>query len=242
MIELLHRWLFHVLGGQVVSVLIMALGKGVVFDGLYTNHLWHAIVEWSRAYELLCQLNTLGAVQADSSEFKSRSFGGSSVMVAPARVRETQILTSAVTCYELGALLTARTMTVIDTDCASLAILNEGKAVELMDEVARYRPLQTCMRFLEMPFHDLYGETFHILRGMFCQEPSHICLKALVGEVSMKKTHPQDSGKGVLHEAFPLPLWDLHDVFFFLGRPCSLLQNGLELRAALLSVSVMLIV
>jgi hypothetical protein len=89
MIELLHRWLFHVLGGQVVSVLIMALGKGGVFDGLYTNHLWHAIVEWSRAYELLCQLNTLGAVQADLSEFKSRSFGGSSAVVTPTRMCET---------------------------------------------------------------------------------------------------------------------------------------------------------
>lgn len=160
MVELLHRWLFHVLGGQVVSVLIMAPGKGVVFDGLYTNHLWHAIVEWSRAYELLCQLNTLGAVQADSSEFKSRSFGGSSVVVTPARMCETQILTSAVTCYELGALLTSRPVTVIDTDCSSLAVLDKRKAVELMDKVARYRSRENCVSFLEMSFHDLYGETF----------------------------------------------------------------------------------
>jgi hypothetical protein len=90
-------------------------------------------------------------------------------------------LTSAVTCYELGALLTSRTVTVIDTDCASLAILNKRKAVELMDKVARYRSRENCMSFLEMSFHNLYGKTFYVLRGMFRQEESNIFLKALVG-------------------------------------------------------------
>merc|ERR1711977_505449 len=105
MVQLLHCWLFHVFCRQVVPVLIVTLGQYVIVKNLDADHPGRSVMKGRRCHKFISELNTLGAVKRDRRECKSSLLRRSGRMVAPTRMRETQILTSTIAGNKLRASL-----------------------------------------------------------------------------------------------------------------------------------------
>jgi hypothetical protein len=104
---------------------------------------------------------------------------------------ESQILTTTISCYELGALLTWRAMAILHANRTALPIFNEFQTVELVHELAGHGCLQNSVSFLEVSLHNLYCDTINVA-SMPYQEDTNISLQLLVRKMSMQETNPQD--------------------------------------------------
>lgn len=90
---------------QILSVLIMELGKSLIFDCLYANDLWIAIMEGRRIHELGQNLVPLGTIEIHGLEREICPIRFTFWVPAPARMRISKVLTTTILCDKLGAFL-----------------------------------------------------------------------------------------------------------------------------------------
>lgn len=211
-VQLLYCRLLHMLSCKVGSIFLVALGENFIMNRLYSNYSWMPIVKWSRAHELVLELHTFGTVKRNWGELISSPLRWSCWVTAPAWMCESQILTTAISCYELGALLTWRAMSILNTDRTTPAIFDKFQSVELVHKLAGNGPLQNSMSFLEVSFHNLYGGTLNVVASMPGQEVTNILLELVVREMSMQEAHPQDCSCRTGHHA--ISLWRNWPYFF----------------------------
>ena len=149
-------------------------------------------------------------------------------MFAPAWVGEAQVLTSAVLCDVLWAVLLRRAMAIFHTDGALLSIFHERKTVETVHELSRHLLLENGMRLLELPSNDLHFDAFGVGWSMALKEGQGVFVKLVVRDMRMQKPNPQERGKISAHGTRPV-CRDRKNVLRLLGAPVTFSQNPLQL-------------
>jgi hypothetical protein len=81
-------------------------------------------------------------------------------------------------------------MTVLHAYGPAGSILDEGQAVQLVNELPRHWCLENGMGLFEVTLHDLNRKTIDVARRMLCQKTAHVSLKTFIGEMTMEEAHP----------------------------------------------------
>lgn len=124
----------------------MTLCKSFVFNLLDAHDLWHAIMERSRCHELCRDFIAFGTVQRNRGQCVLCPLRWTTLMLAPTRAGEPQVLSSAVTCDPLRAFLFRRPIEAIDTNSRRCVVSDERFVIELLDNILWDFPLQKYVR------------------------------------------------------------------------------------------------
>mmetsp|Transcript_81161 Transcript_81161/g.241830 ORF Transcript_81161/g.241830 Transcript_81161/m.241830 type:complete len:530 (-) Transcript_81161:453-2042(-) len=229
-VELPRRRLLAVLLPQVAAVLLVQSGEDCVLHGVDRDDAGGAVVEGRGALEARGDVVALGAVERDGDQPEASALRGPLRVLAPAGVREAEVLAAAVARDPARALLPGRAVRVLDAEGAPHASLREGLLVQSVHLRTTELLRQLDMRLLVAAAGDLHPHA--LLDTRLCREETpDVLLELLVGDVGVEVTHPEGVGARLAHVAGPVR-WHGLARRLRLGAPRGKAQDPQELGGA----------